>query len=265
MKILKNKDLMRVIINLLCLFIVILFYLVSPLLKIVFNKWVIIISSIVILIILGLEFIFNNKEKIKKIIITINEYIQVLLFSIVIIEFIFSFVMFPATVSQNSMFPTLLPNDQIIIKCTDKFNNNDIVVFNYDDEIQADKSGVPDGELLIKRIIAIPGQTFKYVGKDLYINGVKAEDKFAVEQMDGLSLKDVCVLNGLEDECLQEDGSYVLPDGWYVVFGDNRQYTASNIPVSVDSRSFGLVHESQIFGVAKYEIENIFKWKKIGE
>ena len=73
MKILKNKDLMRVIINLLCLFIVILFYLISPLLKIVFNKWVIIISSIVILIILGLEFIFNNKEKIKKIIITINE------------------------------------------------------------------------------------------------------------------------------------------------------------------------------------------------
>ena len=32
-----------------------------------------------------------------------------------------SFIMFPATVSQNSMFPTLLPNDQLIIKCTNKF------------------------------------------------------------------------------------------------------------------------------------------------
>ena len=72
--------------------------------------------------------------------------------------------MFPATVSQNSMYPTLLPNDQLIIKRTNDFKNNDIVVFKYDNEIQTDQIGVPNGELLIKRIIAIPGQTFEYIG-----------------------------------------------------------------------------------------------------
>ena len=54
-------------------------------------------------------------------------------------------------------------------------------------------------------------------------------------------------------------------EGWNVVFGDNRQYTGSKAPLSIDSRTFGLVHESQIFGVAKYEIESFFNWKKIGE
>ena len=265
MKILKNKDFMRLIINGLCLFIIILFYLLSSLLNIIFNKWLIIIGSIMIVSLLVIEVVMKDKEKVFKIVSHINEYVQVLLFAIVIIEFIFSFIMFPATVSQNSMYPTLLPNDQLIIKCTDDFKNNDIVVFKYDDNIQVSTVGVPNGELLIKRIIAIPGQTFKYVGKDLYINGQRVDDKFAVDEMNGLSLEDICKLNGLEEECLQADGSYVLPDGWYVVFGDNRQYTASKTPVSIDSRSFGLVHESQIFGIAKYEIESIFDWKKIGE
>ena len=265
MKILKNKDLMRVIINGLCLFIVIIFYLISSLLNLIFNKWLVIIASLIIIILLSLEFILKNKEKIRKIVITINEYVQVLLLAILIIEVIFSFIMFPATVSQNSMYPTLLPNDQLIIKRTNDLKNNDIIVFKYDKTIQVAQIGVPDKELLIKRIIAVPGQTFEYIGKNLYINGVQVSDEFAVEEMDGLNLEKICKLNGLEEECLQPDGTYKLPEGWYVVFGDNRQYTASKNPVSIDSRSFGLVHESQIFGVAKYELENIFNWKKIGE
>lgn len=265
MKVLKNKDLMRIIINGSCLFIIILFYLFSSLLSIIFNKWIIILGSLIILSLLITEIIIRDKEKIFKIVSNINEYVQVLLFAVVIIEFIFTFIMFPATVSQNSMYPTLLPNDQLIIKCENKFDNNDIVVFKYDKNIQAKNVGVPNGELLIKRVIVTPGQSFKYVGKELYIDGIKVEDKFAVEEMDGLSLLDICKLNGLEEKCLQADGSYIVPDGWYVVFGDNRQYSASKVPVSIDSRSFGLVHESQIFGVAKYEVETIFNWKKIGD
>ena len=117
--------------------------------------------------------------------------------------------------------------------------------------------------LLIKRIIAIPGQTFNYVGDKLYINGVESEDKYGIPKMDGLSLKDVCAINGMYEECLQEDGSFKLPEGWYVVLGDNRQYSSSNIPVSIDSRSFGLVHESQIYGKVIYEVESLFNWSKI--
>jgi hypothetical protein len=67
----------------------------------------------------------------------------------------------------------------------------------------------------------------------------------------------------MEEECLQPDGTYVIPEGWYVVFGDNRSYSPSDTPLSIDSRTFGLVHESQIYGVVKFEVESIFKWNKI--
>lgn len=265
MKLLKNKELMRVVINSICLCIAILLYLLSSLLKVIFNTPIVIAVTILIVVIIGLEFIFKGKEKIKKVVVLINEYIQIFLFAVLIIEFLFAFIMFPATVNQNSMYPTLLPNDQLIIKCTNDLKNKDIVVFKYDKEIQGQHAGVPDGELLIKRIICSPGQTFKYIGSELYIDGVRVEDEFAVNEMDGLSLEYVCKLNGMEEQCLQSDGSYKVPEGWYVVFGDNRQYTGSEIPLSIDSRTFGLVHESQIFGVAKYEIETIFNWRKLGD
>ena len=265
MKVLKNKDLMRVIINGFCLFIAIIFYLFSSLLQIIFKKWVIVISILIILALLIFEFIFKEKQKIKKIVVLLNEYIQILLFAVIIIEFTFTFIMFPATVNQNSMYPTLLPNDQLIIKCTKEFKNNDIIVFGYDQSIQKSGLGIPDGELLIKRIIVSPGQTFYYDNDELYIDGKKVKDEFAVKEMNGLNLEYVCRLNGMEGQCLQPDGTYKIPEGWYVVFGDNRQYTGSKIPFSIDSRSFGLVHESQIFGIAKYEIETIFDWKKLGE
>ena len=265
MKIFKNKEFTRLIINDLCLTIVIMLYLFSPLLKLVFNVWLVIIVGLLIFVSFKLEFNLKQKEKVKKIVETMNEYIQIFLFAVIIIEVIFTFVMFPATVNQNSMYPTLLPNDQLIIKRTNKFKNNDIIVFSYDDEIQKGNLGVPNKELLIKRIIVCPGQTFEYIGKDLYIDGKKVDDQYAVEDMDGLTLETICKLNGLEQECLQPDGTYKIPEGWYVVFGDNRQYTGSKIPLSIDSRSFGLVHESQIFGIAKYEMESIFEWKKLGE
>lgn len=264
MKIFKDKALIKIIISGILLIAILLFYLLSSLLKIIFNKWVVIIGIIVILGLLIAELIIKNNEKVQKTIKEINDYLQVLLVAVLVIEIVFSFIIFPATVFQNSMNPTLLPNEQLIIKCTNNFKNEDIVVFRYDDDIQRDNVGVKDDELLIKRIIATPGQTFEYIGTDLYINGQLVEDKFAVEEMDGLSLKDICELNGMIDQCLQSDGTYKIPDGWYVVFGDNRQYSG-NTPVSIDSRGFGLVHESQIFGKVIYKLNSLFDWEKIGE
>ena len=264
MKILKNKELIKIIISFILLITILLFYLCSALLKIIFNKWIVIIGLVVIIGLIITQAIIRNYEKASKVIREINDYMQVLLVAVLIIEIIFTFFAFTATVYQNSMHPTLLPNDQLIIKRTDDLNNNDIIVFRYDNNIQKDNIGVKNNELLIKRVIAVSGQSFEYIGKDLYINGKKAEDKFAVEEMDGLSLKDICALNGLLDECLQEDGTYVIPEGWYVVFGDNRQYSG-NVPVSIDSRGFGLVHESQIFGKVIYKLNSLFDWEKIGE
>lgn len=263
MNIFKNKRDLKLLINGFCLLLIIMFFICSSLLKIILNKYIIIVCSIIGLGLILIEIFSTKKEKFNEIISTINEYIQVLLFAVVIVQVIFTFIMFPATVFQNSMFPTLHENDQLIIRCTKNLKNNDIVVFKYDFDFQPNNIGVKDDELLIKRVIAIPGQTFYYENDKLYINDIESVDNYFVSKMNGLSLKDICEKNGMYDQCLQDDGSFKLPEGWYVVFGDNRQYTNTNIPLSIDSRTFGLVHKSQIYGKAEFIVESLFNWEKL--
>lgn len=261
----KYNGLIKVLVSFLLLIISILLYLLSDLLKVVFKPWFIILLGIIIISLMVCEIIFKkiNKEKINKIFKVVNEYLQILLSAFVIVEVIFAFFMFPATVLQNSMLPTLFPNDKLIVQRTNDIDNNDIIVFEYNNEIQKNNVGVSNHELLIKRVIVKEGQTFSYVDNKLYIDGIVVEDKFVVEEMNGLSLKDICEQNNMINECLQEDGSYKVPEGWFVVFGDNRAYSPSKTPLSIDSRTFGLVHESQIYGKVKYQIDSIFKWNKI--
>lgn len=260
------KNLKIPFINLICLIVIILFYLIDSLLNIIFKKWIFLVLLIVsfLLVVTQLVLYFYKKEQIEKIIKTINEYFQIALFAVIVVEILFSLIMFPATVNQTSMLPTLFPNDDLIVTRTSKIENNDIIVFRYDDDIQKGNIGIQDNELLIKRVIAKPGQTFKYINKTLYIDGVEAQDEFAVSELNGLDLKQIAQINGMEEECLKEDGTYELPEGWYVVFGDNRQYIMGGYnPVSLDSRSFGLVHESQIYGRVDYIMISLFNWKKI--
>ncbi len=265
MNIFGKKELTKLVINFLAIIIIGLFYLLSPLLSNVFSGWIIVLITIIPLIFLVMQIVFQllQKEKLNKVLKITNEYIQIVLLASLIIEVIFTFIMFPATVSQNSMRPTLLPDDRLIISCTKKVDNNDIIVFEYDNTIQKNNVGVRNKELLIKRVIIKGGQSFKYVGKQLYIDNILVEDQFAVENMNGLTLKDICELNGMTEQCLQEDGSYKVPEGWFVVFGDNRYYSNNNIPVSIDSRSFGLIHESQIYGKVEYRILSLFEWIKM--
>ena len=151
-----NKDNIRILISLIALLLIVLFYLLSPLLNNVFNKTVVIMVTVIGFLLLGIQIVFYvlKKDKILKIVKTINEYVQVLFVAIILVEFIFTFIMFPATVSQNSMMPTLSPEDKLIIRCTDNIDNKDIIVFEYDESIQKANVGVRNKELLIKRVIA---------------------------------------------------------------------------------------------------------------
>ena len=138
MKKLLNKDNIRLLINFIALIIITLFYLLSPLLNNVFQSWMIISVNSVVLVLLATQIVLTllKLDKVKGIIKIINEYIQVFLVAIVLVQFIFTFVMFPATVSQNSMMPTLSPDDKLVIQCANEFENNDIIVFEYNEEIQ---------------------------------------------------------------------------------------------------------------------------------
>ena len=89
---------------------------------------------------------------------------------ILIVFFIRTFIITPIKVDGESMVPTLKGNEVMILKKYDKsYNRFDIVVVNKNVE----------GDSLIKRVIALPGETISYSNNTLYINGEVLKDEYA--------------------------------------------------------------------------------------
>lgn len=131
------------------------------------------------------------------------------------------------------MVPTLKDGDIMIldkigyrINGLDRF---DIVVVDY------------DGERIIKRVIGLPNDYVEYIDNKLYINGEYIEEEY--ERKD------------TNDFMLEMIGETVIPEGKYLVLGDNR-------PISKDSRIIGLVDEKDIKG---YTSIVLFPFNRIGK
>ena len=82
-----------------------------------------------------------------------------------------------------------------------------------------------DGKKLIKRVIAVPGDTIVIVDGTLYLNGEAVEDEFPAMDDPGWVYQPETV-----------------PEGRVFVLGDNRN-------ASSDSRYFGYVYLENIFGI----------------
>lgn len=131
------------------------------------------------------------------------------------------------------MVPTLKDGDIMIldkigyrINGLDRF---DIVVVDY------------DGERIIKRIIGLPNDRVEYIDNKLYINGEYIEEDYARKDTN--------------DFMLEMIGENVIPEGKYLVLGDNR-------PISKDSRIIGLIDEKDIKG---YTSIILFPFNRIGK
>lgn len=120
---------------------------------------------------------------------------------------------------QTSMLPTIDPGDRIIVNCmTYRFREpqrGEIVVVHDPADEKKD---------IIKRVIALSGETIELVDGVLYIDGAMVEEPYVVN---------IDVVKG--------QARFTVPEGYIYVMGDNR-------PFSGDSRDFGPVAEDQIIG-----------------
>jgi signal peptidase I len=154
---------------------------------------------------------------------------------------IHNFVAQPFEVQQDSMFPTIVEGEYILIdKLTPRFGDyqhGDVVVFEPPSGSGLDTEGIP----FIKRVIGLPGDTVSLENGRVFVtrpteSAVRIEEPYVVREEDGST---AATLPRTSDPVTE----WVVPDGSYFVMGDNR-------PQSQDSRAFGPIPEDLILGRA---------------
>ena len=119
-------------------------------------------------------------------------------------------------VKGQSMYPTLEENEHLLISKKKKPERFDLLVFNKDDDV------------LIKRVIGLPGDEIVVTDGVIVINGKKIDEPY--------------IDSSLNKE-FRDSSFYVkVANDAYYVLGDNRDH-------SVDSRTFGQINKNQIIGV----------------
>ena len=181
-----------------------------------------------------------------------------------------SFLAEPFRIPSNSMMPTLLTGDFILVN---KFtygirlpvldrkmlelgapDRGDVVVF---------RAPQDQSTPFIKRVVGLPGDEIRYRRKTLYINGERVPQERnglytgtgSGAGMTGASLRRELLENAPHDILVRQrqqrlgglsqmgEGRWVVPEGHYFVLGDNRDN-------SHDSRFWGFVPDQMLVGKA---------------
>ena len=161
------------------------------------------------------------------------ETVVTLVVAVVLVGVVRAFVFETFWIPTSSMVPTLGVNDRILVQRAffswHDVREGDIVVFT---EPPADHCGGPPGDL-VKRVIALPGQTIYSSGSSIYVNGkLLAEPYLPTDDPLG---------RGIPDASRQHP--YRVPPGDFYLLGDNRA-------ISCDSRYWGPIKGSTIIGKA---------------
>lgn len=151
---------------------------------------------------------------------------------IILIILVKLYIVTPVKVNGTSMIDTLHDNDIMILnKLSYKFSN----IKRFDIVVIDDKE-----ELIIKRVIGLPGEYIEYKNNKLYVNGKHIKEDFSHKNTEDFSI------NELE--------ATVIPDDCYFVLGDNRVN-------SKDSRIIGFIPKEQILGKTTL---TIFPFNRLG-
>jgi signal peptidase I len=125
----------------------------------------------------------------------------------------------PAIVEGSSMEPAYTNGEPVLIYYfLENYRAEDVVIVDI------------TTELLIKRLIGLPGDHLKIDLTGVYLNGVLIEDTLPVHTVPGEGNVPWFIYDG------------IIPEGSYFVMGDNRGN-------STDGRRFGLVDRDQLLGI----------------
>ena len=165
---------------------------------------------------------------------TLVETVGAVVVAVVLAGLMRTFVFQTFYIPSSSMVPTLGVYDRILVQKA-FFNwhdvrEGDIVVFSHP---PLDDCPGPQNGDLVKRVIALPGQTIYSSGNNIYVNGHRLSEPY-LPRNDPLG-------PAIPDATKQDP--YRVPAGDFYVLGDNRA-------ISCDSRYWGPITGSSIVGKA---------------
>lgn len=164
----------------------------------------------------------------------IYDWLDSLIYAIMLILIIFAFFFRVVGVNGDSMNPTLQSGDWLTVSAiTDELKTGDIVVITQPNSLN---------EPLIKRVIAKGGDTINidFIEGTVTVNGVTLYEPYIAE-------------------ATERSGDFVypleIPEGYVFVMGDNRNN-------SLDSRfrTVGLIDERYVLGVAQVRLFPFGDW-----
>jgi signal peptidase I len=169
----------------------------------------------------------GKKIKLKQILL---DFFEVLVISSLVFAIVYVFIGQLMEVSGNSMYPTYLDKERIIAEKVSlkykEIKRGEVVIFQH--------PTIKERHLLIKRVIALPGETFRISNGFVYINGVKLNEPYLQKDKP---------TNEIANGVILENVDYTLDSDSYILLGDNRTQ-------STDSRYFGGIHKENIIGRA---------------
>jgi len=185
----------------------------------------------------------DGKKKDDHIFKELLNYIILIAVAFGLAQIIHRFVFTPVTVVGPSMMTRIYNNDRIFLSRLGKIERFDVVVF----DVSTSK------DPFIKRVIGLPGDYVKMENYRLSINGELVEELYldsnpvytGVEyagEKSNFTLESICSISELNCD---NNGSIEIPEGYYLVLGDNRNN-------STDSRIIGLISEDRVIGKAKF-------------
>ncbi len=201
----------------------------------------------------------NSHKKASK----MNETVKWLLEMVVIIlvvlvgtKLLMNHVVSKDVVQGTSMQPTLENGDRLYSLRNKSIHRNDIVVIDAPDQ---------PGQLYIKRVIGMPGDTVAVQDDKLYINGKETKEpylkaSFMKQEMktyaaqQGIDLNSLKFTYDFDIATLPSTKSKTVPKGSYFVMGDNRL-------VSHDGRDFGFIKKSKVQSVVVWRYWPLNKMK----
>ena len=138
-------------------------------------------------------------------------------------------------IPSESMKPTLNVGDRVLVNKVSyrvhDVNRGDIVVFETPPKAKDANGEIKD---LVKRVIALPGESFSTHDGGVLINGRPLKEPYLQKGVQ------TCAPNSAATSCGDVEPT-TIPSGDVLVLGDNR-------PASKDSRFFGPIKESSIVG-----------------